>query len=277
MRAPNLIFFTDLDGTLLDHDSYSWAAAQEALDELARRRMPLVFVTSKTRAELDVLRRKMGHGHPFVTENGGGVFIPLSYFPKRMEDTVPAGHQHVCIPLARPYGEIIAALDEIAQETGVNVVGFHHMSAREIAQNTGLQLRDAELARQREFDEPFFFAGDEKEQQRFVTAAGQRGLTVARGGRFWHLFGGSDKGRAVKRLMSLYREALRGATRIRAVALGDSANDLPMLQAADTAILVAKPGGSYDEEVLAQLPRAIRAPAPGPAGWNAAVLELLRG
>lgn len=275
MRAPNTILFTDLDGTLLDHDSYSWAAAQDALDELARRRMPLVFVTSKTRAEVDALRRKMGHTHPFVTENGGGIFIPLSYFQKRIADAVPAGHQHICIPLARAYAEITAALDELAEETGASVVGFHHMSAREIAQNTGLTSREAELARQREFDEPFFFAGGEPEQQRFIEAARRRGLTIARGGRFWHLFGGSDKGRAVRRLMTLFREALRGATRVRAVALGDSANDLPMLQAADTAVLVAKPGGVYDEEVLAGMPRIVRAPGTGPSGWSAAVLELL--
>ena len=275
MRAPNTIIFTDLDGTLLDHDSYSWAPAQEALDELARRRIPLVFVTSKTRAEIDPLRRKLGHGHPFVTENGGGVFIPLSYFQKKIANAVPAGHQHICIPLARPYAEITTALDEIAEETGASVVGFHHMSPREVAQNTHLTLREAELAKQREFDEPFFFAGGEEEKRRFVESAERRGLTITRGDRFWHLFAGSDKGRALQLLMQLYREALRGATRVRSIALGDSPNDLPMLQAANVAVLVAKPSGDCDDEVLARMPKIIRAPAPGPAGWNAVMLDLL--
>jgi len=156
-------------------------------------------------------------------------------------------------------------------------VGFSDMSAREVAQNTGLSEKEAELAKQRDFDEPFFFTGDEKQQRQFMEAAAFRKLTVTRGGRFWHMFSGSDKGRAVQKLLALYREALRGATRVRAVGLGDSANDLPMLQAARIGVLVAKPGGRYDEEVLEQLPRVVRAPAPGPAGWNAAVLEILRG
>ncbi|MGH9796349.1 MAG: HAD-IIB family hydrolase [Candidatus Acidiferrales bacterium] len=276
MRAIDTIFFTDLDGTLLDHDSYSWAAAEEALHELERRRLPLVFVTSKTRAEVEVLRRKMGNSHPFVTENGGGIFYPRGYFPQKVADSAPAGHQNMCIALARPYVEITQALDEVAEEAGVTVVGFHHMSAREVAQNTGLSPREAELARQREFDEPFFFAGSDEQQRRFVALAKQRGLSVERGGRFWHLFAGSDKGRAVQRLMRLYRDALRGSARLRSVALGDSANDLPMLEAAGTAIVLPAPGGKHDEAMLKRLPRAVRASAPGPAGWNQAVLDLLR-
>ncbi len=277
MRAPDSILFTDLDGTLLDHHSYSWAAAAEALEEIERRRLPLVLVTSKTRAEVEALRRKMRHGHPFITENGGGIFFPRGYFPRRPADAAPFGHQNFGIALARPHAEILAALQELATESGAEVVGFHHMSAREVAGNTGLPLREAELARQRDFDEPFFFAGaTEEQQQRFLSGAQQRGLIVTRGGRFWHLFAGSDKGKAVERLMRLYREALTGAARIRSIALGDGANDLPMLRAASVAVLIPGPNGAIAPELLEALPSAIRAPAPGPRGWNAAVLDLLR-
>lgn len=275
MRAIDTIFFTDLDGTLLDHDSYSWAPAQEALEEIERRRLPLVVVSSKTRAELEVLRRKLGNGHPFISENGGGIFFPRGYFPIKVEGAVSASHQYMCLALARPYAEITATLDEIAEETGAGVVGFRQMSPREVAQNTGLGVREAQWAQQREFDEPFFFTGNEEEQQRFLAAAKERGLTITRGGRFWHAFAGSDKGRALERLMKLYRATLRGSGRVRSVALGDSANDLPMLQAANVPVIIPKPGGKHDQALVDALPRAIQAPAPGPAGWNAAVLELL--
>lgn len=272
MREPRLVVFTDLDGTLLDHRSYSWRAAEEALAELARRKIPLVFATSKTRAEVEVLRRKLGNQHPFITENGGGIFLPPEYFPFRIPGAVKIGRYH-CLALARPYQEMVETLEALAVESGAVAVGFHQMSAREIAQNTGLTVGDAGLARQRDFDEPFFFAADEAAERRFLALARQRGLTVARGGRFWHLFAGSDKGRAVKELMKLYRR--RAPLRLRAVALGDSANDLPMLAAADHPILVEKPGGGYDEAVTEKLPRVHRAPGPGPVGWNAAILNLL--
>jgi mannosyl-3-phosphoglycerate phosphatase len=273
MLSPHLIVFTNLDGTLLDHHTYSWTAAEEALAEIERRHVPWVIVTSKTRAEVGPLRRKLGHGHPFVTENGGGIFIPHGYFRQRIAGATTVGHYH-CLALARPYHEIVEELHDIAVQAGVEVVGFHQMSAREIAENTGLRPAEAEAARQREFDEPFFFAGaSEAGIARFVELTKQRKLEVVRGGRFWHIFAGSDKGRAVRHLMKLYRQALR--SRLRAVGLGDSANDLPMLAAVDLPVLVQKADGSYEEEVLARLPQVTRAPAPGPAGWNEAVLRLL--
>jgi mannosyl-3-phosphoglycerate phosphatase len=274
MLPSNLVLFTDLDGTLLDHESYSWRAAEIALDEIRRRKIPLVFCTSKTRAEVEFLRRKMDVEHPFITENGGGIFIPHGYFRHRLEGarTVKSFH---CLALARPYEEITAALEELAVEAGVEAVGFHQMRPKEIADNCGLPQAHAELAKLRDFDEPFFFAGSTPEaEERFVALARGRKLEISRGSRFWHLHGGSDKGRAVRLLMDHFRKSRRGE-RLRSVGLGDAANDIPMLAATDQAILVQRYDGSYDQSALEKLPRATRALAPGPEGWNLAVLQLL--
>ncbi|MGH9580087.1 MAG: HAD-IIB family hydrolase [Terriglobales bacterium] len=266
------VVFTDLDGTLLDHRTYSWAAARTALAELERRAVPLIFCTSKTRAEVEVLRRKVRNAHPFITENGGGIFIPQGYFSRRIPGETRLGRYH-CLMLGRPYEEIVDEMKEIAKQVGADVVGFHQMTAREIAANTGLPLKEAELARKRDFDEPFFFAGgNPKAESGFLETARQRGLEVARGGRVGHLFSGSDKGRAVRRLFDLYRAGAH--VKLRAVGLGDSANDLPLLAAADHAFLLPRPDGSFDQEVLAKLPRITRGTAPGPEGWNQAVLGL---
>ncbi|MBI3484730.1 MAG: HAD-IIB family hydrolase [Acidobacteria bacterium] len=275
MLPVNIILFTDLDGTLLDHRTFSWRAAEDALHEIERRRVPLVFCTSKTRAEVEFLRRKIGNAHPFITENGGGIFIPHGYFPQRIEGAVTVKTYH-CIALARPYEEITEALDEISAEAGVDAVGFHQMSAREIAENSGLDPQQVQLARQRDYDEPFFLAGaTPKKEDAFIRLARERKLEVVRGSRFWHIHAGSDKGRAVRELMKHFRAGWR--VKLRAIALGDSANDLPMLVAADAAVLLPKHDGSLDEAVTAKLPRIIRGSAPGPAGWNEAVLQLLEG
>ena len=271
--APRYVVFTDLDGTLLDHHSYSWAPAQPALDALERRSIPLVFCTSKTRSEVEDLRRRMCNPHPFITENGGGVFIPQEYYKRKIPGETRLGRYH-CLALGKPYEEMVERLEEIAAEAGAEAVGFHQMSALEIAANTGLDLRQAELVKRRDFDEHFFFAGsDPRAEGKFVQIARQRGLEVTRGGRFRHLFAGSDKGKAVRKLMELYRDASH--VRMRAVALGDSANDLPMLAAVEHAFLLPGPDGEFDAKVLAKLPKITRGEAPGPEGWNAAVLGLL--
>lgn len=273
MLAAKHLIFTDLDGTLLDHRTYSWAGAEPALEEIERRRIPLVLVTSKTRAEVEPLRRKLGHGHPFITENGGGVFIPDGYFNLK----IPGAERHtryLCLPLARPYAEALAALDEISKAAGVSVVGFHEMTGREIAQNTGLPPRDAELAKQREFDEPFFIAGATDETTRaFREEAAKRKVTLTFGGRFWHISIGSDKGRAVRELVKLYQAGLR--TRLTTIGLGNAQADLPLLRAVREPVLIPDSQGGFDEEVLKALPKIHRADSPGSAGWSDAVLHLI--
>ena len=262
--------FTDLDGALLDHQSYSWRGASRALEELRRRRIPLIFCTSKTRREVKALRRAIGNVHPFVVENGGAIVIPAGYFPT----IAPARHKAnaYTLILGRPYEELVRELKRIAQETGVQVRGFYQMSDEEAARDTGLSVREAHMARQRETSEPFRFRSANPAAIRaFRRRAHERGYSVQRGGRFWHFCGGCDKGLAMSVLIGFYRMAWQ--TRIITVALGDSAADLPMLRLVDRPILMPKPDGSFASEVLQAMPRIRRAKEPGPLGWGDALLK----
>jgi len=74
-----LIIFTDLDGTFLDYNTHSFSALEHILIRLKKLDVPLIFCTSKTRAEIEALRQKCHNSHPFISGNGGGVFIPKGY------------------------------------------------------------------------------------------------------------------------------------------------------------------------------------------------------
>jgi len=69
-----IIVFTDLDGTLLHPKTYSFDAAMPALKLIKEKDIPLILCSSKTRAEIEVYRKKLDNQHPFVSENGGGIF-----------------------------------------------------------------------------------------------------------------------------------------------------------------------------------------------------------
>lgn len=90
------------------------------------------------------------------------------------------------------------------------------------------------------------------------------------GGRFHHLTGPVDKGKAVRQLLGLHEGP------VFSMALGDSANDLTMLQAVDRPVIVPRPDGSSSATLVGGLPHARRAPFPGPRGWNEAILAELR-
>lgn len=269
---PRLIVFTDLDGTLLDHQTYSYQAAQPAVEQLRRRRIPVVLCTSKARAEILPLREELKIYDPFVAENGGAIYVPRDYFPFPLPSArVESGYQ--VLELGVPYQKLVRALDEAAKTSGVKVRGFSRMSDREVAKLCGLPLPAARRARQREFDEPFVMEkGTAKQKERFFGWLQQRGLRWREGGRFLHLMGDNDKGVAMARLADLYRQQY---TTIRTVGLGDSPNDLDFLAAVDVPVLVALPNGRHDDEVRAKVPQARLVPGIGPAGWNEAVLDIL--
>lgn len=270
---PRLIVVTDLDGSLLDSNGYSAAAARPALAALARRGVPLVPCTSKTRAELEALRPVLGLRAPMIVENGGAVVIPAGYFGAEGARAAPPGDPAV-VPLGVPRHRLVASLAEIARGTGVRLRGFSEMEPAEVAALTGLEPDDALRAMTRDYDEPFVMEGDGPGAQAVARAAAARGLRCSRGGRFWHLTGLTDKGRALRVLLGLFRARGRAPA---TVGLGDAENDAPLLLAVDRPILVPRPDGRVDPVLRRRLPAAEVAPAPGPAGWNRAVLAVLRG
>src|SRR5690606_30108664 len=71
-----IVVFSDLDGTLLDHKSYSFEPARPALALLSARGIPLILASSKTEAEMRPIAVAMGIDHPMIVENGAGVAFP---------------------------------------------------------------------------------------------------------------------------------------------------------------------------------------------------------
>jgi mannosyl-3-phosphoglycerate phosphatase len=274
MLPSTRIIFTGVEGALLDPKSQSWSAAAEALAEIDRRRVPLILCTSGTRAELEAFRTKIGHGHPFITESGGGLFLPDGYFNLKLQGATRVG-RYFCVAFGRPYAEVVTAAEELAEESGASIEGYSTLSARDIARNTGEPVRQAELGKQREFSERFFFAGDtDAVEDKFEQSAREHKWDAIRGEPFWELRSGNDEGRALRHYMRLVRES-QPHTRLRAVAIGSSERDLPLLAAADQAVVLPQRGQEFDPAVTARLPRAIPATASGPVGWNDAVLKLL--
>ncbi len=273
MLAPRHLIFTALEGALLDSRTQSFSAAEETLYELDRRHIAIVLLTSRTRAEIEPLRRKLGHSHPFITEAGGGIFFPDGYFNIRIPEATRNG-RYLCVALGRPYGEVCTALDEIAEECGVGVAGFHHMTPREVADNTGFRARDAELARSREFDEPFYFtSGDDAAIARFVAAAGEQGFQARRGTPFWHLSSRCDTARAVRTVTKLFREATH--IKLSIVGIGSSTEDLSWLGAVDHAVLLPDKRANAGKENAGRIKNLVMGDAPGPVGWSSAILNII--
>lgn len=278
LNETKVVIFTDLDGTLLDYGSYSFADALPALRLIKKWSIPLIICSSKTAAEIGLYRRRLENHHPFISENGGGIFVPKGYFGFQLADWLNAiddasirlesDEEYEFLRLGARYEELRKAL-EILNRSGFSLRGFGDMSADEVSALTGLPLPEAVLAKQREFDEPFVVDGGPNKPERIAEAIERLGFHCVTG-RIKHIVGSSDKGKAVSLLKSMYRTASKALTTI---GVGDAPNDLPMLQAVDHPILVQQPDGSYHGDLIIQ--GLVRAEGKGPAGWNSAIMDLL--
>lgn len=260
------IVFTDLDGTLLDHETYSFAPALPALARLRALGIPVVLVTSKTFAEVVPVRRELSNDDPFIVENGAAVFARPGH-PALNSALFRQDGEYEVAEIGTRYEDLVRILSVAAQESRCIVRGFSDMSAAEVSRECGFSLDQAQLAKARDFDEPFHLIEGDLASLRY--AVERRGARLARGGRFFHITGLNDKETAVGLLMDAYRR--EGP--IETIGLGDGPHDVGFLHLVDHPILLDSP---FADALHKQIPRARRFPA-GPRGWNQAILELLQG
>lgn len=270
--TPSLVVFSDLDGTLLDGATYSAAAAADALALLARARVPLVFCSSKTRAEIRVVQQELGVHHPFVAENGGALYIPAGYFGVDVSHArVSSGYD--VIQYGRPYREVVEALGRASRRARIPVTGFSEMSVEDVARECGMTLLRAGLAKLREYDEPFRIRESGSDvRRRLVRALNAEGLRCSAGSRFDHAGAHADKGLPVRLLTILYQRSMGP---VRTIGLGDAANDVPLLRQVDVPVVVRGASGDESARVLARVPGAVPTRATGPTGWCESVIAIM--
>jgi predicted mannosyl-3-phosphoglycerate phosphatase (HAD superfamily) len=197
------------------------------LQGLAQAKVPCIWLTGSTRAQLDEPRRRLAQKDPYVGENGSGVYLPEDYFHLRSGNALRLG-RFSCIPVAKPQPAAAEALDELAADLRISVVPLRSLSPRELSQNTGLPPKEAERMRMRDFDELFFFAGASQEEvHSFRSEARLRGLRVGTAGSFWSLAPGADLDKCIRELGGLYDRALRAHALRVGVELADASGEAP--------------------------------------------------
>lgn len=270
-RESKVLVFTDLDGTLLD-DKYSFNKALPALEFLREKDIPLILCSSKTRREIESCRNRLNNNDPFISENGGGIYIPKSLKLDNIKKTLNLEEdgQYGIVRLGAAYKDLRAAINKL-RSSGFDLKGFGDMSAKEVAELTGLEIDDAVLAKERQFDEPFIFKGDGTVLNSLKDEIKRMGFNYTVG-ELSHIMGDSNKGEAVKIVKGLYKEKYPD---IISIGLGDSPNDIEMLQNVDHPVIVKKKDGSYNKKLTDSVKDCIKAEGIGPEGWNTEVLRLL--
>jgi mannosyl-3-phosphoglycerate phosphatase len=257
------IIFTNLDGTLLDQDTYSFEKAADTLSKLNRNDIPVVICSGKNRREIESWREKLSNTHPFISENGGGIFIPKEYFPFKILYQQQS-KKYFIIKLGSNEGIIHGVMNNLSKR--FTIQSFLDMTEEEIAKDANLPLSQAKLAKKREYSIPFKIL-DYTQKNDILREIENHNLRYIIGKRYYHLNSNTDKGQATKTLIYLFKKKYE---KLVTVGIGNSENDFSMLDAVDKPYVVRKKNGTYASK------KYDRAKSKGPEGWKEVVEKELK-
>jgi mannosyl-3-phosphoglycerate phosphatase len=267
LKLPVVVFSDDvsLDAPSLD-------LVGDVLDLVARERIPLLFCSGKTRAEIELIQQDFGVNHPFISENGAAVFVPRGYFGFDVPNARNvAGYEAVAF--GRPYAEVVDALRRTAQRQRVDVIGFNDMSVEEVAIDCCLSLMQARLAKLREYEEPFRILEDDPgARNRLFKALRRARLGCISGMPYDRVGAPVDHGVGVQMLIRLFHRAFGS---LFSVGLGHGLSAVPLLRTVDVPLIIDRGNTDESSAILAQVPAARIPGRTGTAGWADAIVEIV--
>jgi mannosyl-3-phosphoglycerate phosphatase len=271
LDVPRIVLFSDPD-TLRGERRCAWTSIRPFVTALEARGIAVVLWGNETRSEMERIQIDLHLRHPFISENGGGLFIRHGYFRDRPLAARASQNYHV-VDFGRPCHQVADALRDIAHKAGIDIVAFGNMSIQEVAQWCGLSLADARLAKLREYDEPFRIVDSSPAAyNRLCSGLRRLRLRCFTHEAFHHATGVVDKTDSLRVVTALYRD--EHASPILTIGLGNAASEIGLLRTVDVPLLVQ--GGSPDEpRVARKVPNAEVVGAGGPEAWCDAILRLL--
>lgn len=220
----------------------------------------MILNSSKTLAELQIWRERLGLTTPVAAENGGVLLMNTAYGEVKQL-------------IGKPYHNICHFLMTLREQKGWLFEGFNDWSVAEVMAKTGLNELDAIHAKEREVTEPILWMDTPENLELFKTLLDKEQLMLNRGGRFYHVMAKHDKADAMRFLMNLEpfkdREPFKNTA---IIALGDGENDLAMLRFADMAVVMPSATGKS-----LQIEDAYYSKLEAPNGWVQAIESICLG
>ena len=252
IKAHKILIFTDLDGTLLDRDTFKFDVIRDYIKKLLTKGIFIIPNTSKTEKEILEFNKEIGSSLPYISENGAvinGLDLLNSNLPKELilsrekdnlikifENSVPLNLQNKCRWLSE-------------------------MDKKKQSLIFGLVNEKLKLALNRKYTVPFIFEGTKNEKKELSKVVKKSGLALQEGGRVINL---TDKVNKAKALQVFVRFFKKNNKKVKTIAVGDNYNDLDMLKTSDYPCLVFNDKFTLDQIPINDL---IATNKPSPEGW----------
>ena len=237
IKNMTLLIFTDIDGTFINNDTFDEGSNTETIWELQQAQHLVVFNTSKTFDEVDYFQKRIKTSLSFICETGGGIYLANDHF----ETTKPLRGEYQILYESRKTDDFKEQIQsEINENYRDDLIFFDDLSDDEKSSLSGLSGYDLDLASNRDFSILIKWKSTKSKFNEFKLFLKKYKLNLITGGRFSHICSENDKGKATKLLIDKTKKFLKKSN-IVTVGIGDSKNDLEMLDIVDFPCIVKSP------------------------------------
>ena len=251
-KKLSILIFTNLDGTLLHRDKYTFEKIKNFIKDIISDRIYVIPNTSKTDREILSFNQKLGEALPYIAENGSaikGLNLINKDLPKELI-------------LSKEKEELINIFEnEVPENLKIKCKWLSKMNKETQLKILGLPEDQLTNALDRKYTVPFIFNGNKSEINELSKILKSKGLTTQEGGRVISL---GDKVNKAKAMQIFIRFFKKNNENIKTIAVGDNYNDLDMLKISDYPCLVFNDQFRLDQIFIDNL---ISTNKPSPEGW----------
>ena len=260
-----IIIFTDLDGTLLNEESFSYKQIINFIKNLLKLdNFFIFFISSKTKEEMINLRKKMNINVPLIYENGAGIY-DLKF----------------CNLIKEPLKKNIVLAKQKIKEIKKKTKLFHgfkssirfldSMDIKEAKTVLGLPTDEIQFAIDRKFSRLFLFNGDDSFFKNLKIQASKNSLSINKGGRVYSISDNFTKADAFKFVKNKIKKNYPHSSFI---GLGDSENDKKLLEAVDFACIIKNKNKKLDLNKKTNF--IFRSKYEAPFGWREIIKKVMK-
>ena len=252
-KKKQIIIFTDLDGSLLNKDTFRFDEIEDYFKELISVGIIIIPNSSKTETELLDFNKEYSLNLSFITENGSSIH-GLNLIHKNLPEK---------ISISRPVEKIYEIFNKnISYDLKQKIKFVSKLDEQEQKRIFGLPLNKIKLALERKYSIPIQFNGSEEEKNELTKTINDAGLTVQTGGRIINICDKVNKSVAIVKTLELISNEIKNE--IITIGVGDNQNDIDMLKEADYSCLVKN--DNFDSSLI-NIDNLIKSSEPSPKGW----------
>jgi D-glycerate 3-kinase len=264
MNHNNIFIFTDLDGSLLNHNNFEFNTIKPFILKCLRNNIRIIPNTSKTKNEVEFFSEQLGVDIPYIVENGSAIHnldLVCSHFGKNNKSLI----------LSRTADEIFEIFNNKVPLSLRNQCLFlKDMNASKQSKVLGLNGEKLTSALNRLYSIPLIFNGPIEIKNELISIFNDLDIKLHEGGRVINICDNCSKGDAMKIILKKMEGIKK---KYHSIVIGDSPNDISMLALSNQPCVVPLP----DQENLnkLKLKKVIRANQVAPDGWKEVVLKSL--